>query len=198
MTTKPLDLSRPVWLREDIEKPVAERLTVEITQTDAAGPYPIRGEVFDADRGIRHDIACGWTRSGYYRKAINKGNPFDLVNDPDDFTAPDLDQPVQTACGWPARIVCWDRVDPLGLTVVALVQRPNCDYEGDVFYDASGEHPTDPSLNLVNVPRECWVNLWADEENGVTSDGHTYSTEAEARAARSPGCIGTVKLERAP
>lgn len=113
-------------------------------------------------------------------------------------------KPIKTRDGRPARIICFDRKDPVR-PIVALVEEERCTIrdphsERVVFYGPTGKNNADePDSDLVMdiQHHEGWVNIYSEPANDRSVVGiypNEYSAKEDAYKG-SEHAIATVKIE---
>lgn len=104
----------------------------------------------------------------------------------------DPSKPVQTTVGEPARILCTDRKDVCGRSIVALVTSRGV--ESTRTFMADGKSASGHYSDLINVPERHvrWVNVY---RRGPIEELSAYSTRKYADGFSGRERIACIRVE---
>lgn len=94
--------------------------------------------------------------------------------------------PVQTKDGRHSRIVCYDVKGEEHSRLLVLVSNEKVDYEFHIYCDSKGicsESNPDLDLVMVELKKECWVNVYKNNVGTICSQ--IFGSESDAEAAKS-------------
>ena len=107
--------------------------------------------------------------------------------------------PVCTRDGRAVRIICFDRKNTNGCSIIALVDKG--EYEECLSFVINGkfyndERGSDNDLFMATLKKEGWINIYKDGDRAMIQSCNIYQSKEDAVDMHSPiSYITTVKIE---